>query len=502
MHRILPRGQVDQPLELLGLGRVEQFQCMGTAVDDDHSLRRVAQCLDEGVVVHLAALHDAGAAQLAGEPHRIGRQFAALQRQAALLQLATVEGGLRGRAKHHRTTVMRAERVDHPQRGHQQLARQGLRLVQHDHRTGDIVQLAAARRTHREKTFEELHIGRDDQRRGPVLHGKAQLVLALRIGPFVVDGRMMLQHGITKKTAKNGCSLVDDRSIRNREYDPAMPVAHRVVQRKTQRGQRLAAAGGDGQRKKPRRHRGALPDMRQDIRAQAIDRTALVEPRQMRIEDASPFRQQIGQGRPVAIRPRAVQPGIEGLGIAEIGIDQAGEHHARRDRQIERGRAGPHPRSQLLGYRVEVRLGRRRDFWSDQIAEGIEPAFHAAVGIPAVRQPRMMAQDGIADHLGAGAQPRGRPGAKQRGAGRGMIHPDIVTAKDAIEGRIIFAEIMEEPGHMGRSPQPEGRCAFRSQCRRVFQVMLQQLPVTSILAIARMRVVVHQFHSSPTTATN
>lgn len=81
-----------------------------------------------------------------------------------------------------------------------------------------------------------------------------------------------------------------------------------------------------------------------------------------------------------------------------------------------------------------------------------------------------------------------------------MIHPDIVTAKDAIEGRIIFAEIMEETGHVARSPQPEGRRAFRSQCRRVFQVMHQQLPVTSILAIARMRVVVHQLHSSPTTA--
>ncbi|MCV2449018.1 hypothetical protein E3D03_017295 [Paracoccus sp. DMF] len=225
---------MDEPLEFLGLGRVEQVQCMGAAVDDDHPLWRVAQCLDQGSVVHLAALHDAGAAQFAGEPHRIRRQFAPLQRQAALFQLAAIEGGLRRRAKHHRTAVMRAERVNHPQSGHQQLAWKGLRLVQHNHRAGDIVQLATARGARREKAFEELHIGRDDQRRGPVLHGEAQLVLALRVGPFVVDGRMMLKHRIAEKAAENGRGLVDDRGIGDREDNPAMPITCRVVQRKAQ----------------------------------------------------------------------------------------------------------------------------------------------------------------------------------------------------------------------------------------------------------------------------
>nr|WP_294924905.1 hypothetical protein [uncultured Paracoccus sp.] len=159
MHRILPRGQVDQPIQPGGLRGIEQLQCMGAAVDDDHALRRVAQGTDQRIVVHLAALHDPGAAQFQGQPCRTRGQFATLQRQT-LLQLAAVEGGLGGCAKHHGTAVMRAKRVDHPQGGHQQLARQGLRLVQNDHRTGDIVQLAAARGARGEQAFEELHIGR------------------------------------------------------------------------------------------------------------------------------------------------------------------------------------------------------------------------------------------------------------------------------------------------------------------------------------------------------
>nr|WP_264675547.1 hypothetical protein [Paracoccus kondratievae] len=150
--------------------------------------------------------------------------------------------------------------------------------------------------------------------------------------------------------------------------------------------------------------------MRQDIRAQAIDRTTLVEPRHMRIEGAPPFRQQIGQCRPVAIRLRAVQPGIECLGVTEIRVNQTGKHHARRDRQVKAARGRAHQLSQLPGDRAKIWAGRGRDFRRDRVAEGLKPALHTAVGAMAIRQPGVMAQDGIADHFRNWSQTGRRPG--------------------------------------------------------------------------------------------
>ncbi|RDD68877.1 hypothetical protein DVR11_24485 [Paracoccus versutus] len=56
-----------------------------------------------------------------------------------------------------------------------------------------------------------------------------------------------------------------------------------MVQRKPQRGQRLAAAGGHGQGEQSRRHGRAAPDMGQDIGAQAVDPAIAVELRHMRV---------------------------------------------------------------------------------------------------------------------------------------------------------------------------------------------------------------------------
>nr|WP_233901937.1 hypothetical protein [Paracoccus denitrificans] len=150
--------------------------------------------------------------------------------------------------------------------------------------------------------------------------------------------------------------------------------------------------------------------MDQDLGAQAVDAAILAKSRHMRIEGVSPFRQQIGQGRPVAIRPRAVQSGIECLGVTEIRVNQTGKHHARRDRQVEAARCRAHQLSQFLGDRAKIWAGRGRDFRRDRVAEGLKPALHTAVGAMAIRQPGVMAQDGIADHFRNWSQTGRRPG--------------------------------------------------------------------------------------------
>ena len=94
------------------------------------------------------------------------------------------------------------------------MQRDRLRLVEHDDGLREIVQPAAARRTVRVQALEQLHVGRDDDRRRPVLHGKAQLVARLSaLVVRLVDRGVMLENDfVAEDLAKNRGRLVDHRS--------------------------------------------------------------------------------------------------------------------------------------------------------------------------------------------------------------------------------------------------------------------------------------------------
>ncbi|MDR5655497.1 hypothetical protein RGD00_23105 [Xinfangfangia sp. LG-4] len=352
---------MDRTLQPRGLCGGEQVQRMGAAVDDDEALRRVAEGGDQGGIVHRPAPYDPCAAQVAGQCGRIRRQFPSRKRQAALLQLAAVEGGLRRGAQHHRTAVMRRQPLDHPQRGHQQLAGQALRLVQHDHRPGDVVQLARARGAGGEQAFEQLHIGGDDDGGGPILHRQVQLFARLGPGPFGVDRGVVFQHHVVPEdVAKDLCRLVDDGSVGDRVDDPPMAVPRGMVERETHRGQRLAAPRGHREGEKPRRHGRPGAHPRQDFAPQPVQRARAAEPGHMSVEGRAQAGQQVGQRRPVARGAAAVEPVVERLGLAVVRIHEAGKHHPRQQRQVEPRRTGAQLCQHLGREGGRSRVARRR----------------------------------------------------------------------------------------------------------------------------------------------
>jgi hypothetical protein len=83
------------------------------------------------------------------------------------------------------------------------------------------------------KTFEKLHIRRHHDRRGPIFHGKPQLVARLAFAELLfVDRRMMLQHDIlAKHLAKNQRRLINDRGEGNGVDDPIEPMPLGVFER-------------------------------------------------------------------------------------------------------------------------------------------------------------------------------------------------------------------------------------------------------------------------------
>ena len=92
----------------------------------------------------------------------------------------------RGR-EHNARAVLGAQMRERRQRRYGEVLREALRLVEHDDRVLEIVQLAACRRTIGEQRLQQLDIGRQDDGGVPVFGQQAALAL-LVIGsrPFGV----------------------------------------------------------------------------------------------------------------------------------------------------------------------------------------------------------------------------------------------------------------------------------------------------------------------------
>ena len=131
----------------------------------------------------------------------------------------------------------------------QQVQRQGLRFVQHDHRLRHVVQLAAAAGAGGEKAFEELHRRRYDHRCVPVLRRPAQLADGVASGAAIgfgggrgraqrrlpVEARIMFEHAriVAERVVEDGGGLLNDGGVRDDVDYAAQPVPARMFQPRT-----------------------------------------------------------------------------------------------------------------------------------------------------------------------------------------------------------------------------------------------------------------------------
>lgn len=164
----------------------------------------------------------------------------------------TAQRRLRRRAQQNSNAEMPDQRLQNRQHWPQMRQRQHLRLVQHDHATSDVVQLAAARRIAAEQRLEKLHVRRHHHRALPVFRRKrraARLLLRIEIGMVLED---VFRQLASQRLFQIGRRLLDDAGIRDCDNNALFAPAQRMFQREGERSERLAAAGRHRQREKSR----------------------------------------------------------------------------------------------------------------------------------------------------------------------------------------------------------------------------------------------------------
>ena len=350
---ILARRQVDRSVQPSVAHRAEQRQRMRPAVDDHQTLRGLAQRLDQRRVLHRPRKVQGGAPQGGEQARWIGRQFAVGReretvRKARLAVRPLLPQRWLGRgAEHDADTIVARQLLQHGDARTKQRPGNGLRLVQHQHAAGEVVQFAASRGACGEQALEQLDVGGDDHRRRPILRRETQLVrsgaeflslvaLGLIRRPVQFKGGVVLQHdAIAKDLAKRRRRLIDDRRERNGVDDAPQPVALRMLQREPERGERLAAAGRDGQREDAGRSSGHVANMRQDFGAEGVYRAVGGHGGHMGVETRDKVADNGVQGRPLAIRWRRVARGVESLRCKEVAVDKAREHHPAEQAELE-----------------------------------------------------------------------------------------------------------------------------------------------------------------------
>ena len=418
-------------------------------------------------------------------------------------EVARIERGLGGGAEDDRAAVVAREFVERLRARREQRARQGLRFVEDDDAAGDIVQLAAARGARGEQALEELHIGGDDDRRGPVLHGELELVLVghRAVGvprvrpPLVLDGRMMLQHDlVAQHAAEDRGGLVDDGGERDGVDDPLVAVRLGVVKGEAERGERLAAAGRHRQREEAGRIAGARTHMIEDFGAQAVDRRIRIAHfAHMPVEGIDQTGQEGLQRGPFAVDLASLDPRVELLGILEIGIHEAREDHPSQEGELKRRfRSGLSAPIERAGNRP-VTSGTISDFQT-AIERRFRKAFEAlgqrGEGFALfVGQPGMMPGNRIRDQFGdkpvIGLRCFRQLLHDGRAGGR-MIDPLLGTGEPSLKRRRIFPEIMQQARQQRCFRCAEFGAAAPRSVSHFCEVIGQLLPVGSIQPACRM----------------
>nr|WP_234385100.1 hypothetical protein [Paracidovorax avenae] len=478
---------------------------MAAVVDDAQHLFARPHVAGQGRVVQRAHVAHAHPLQLLEQPRGLGRQFAHARQPA--VERGRLQHGLRRGAEHDAGAVVARQFVDGGDAGLEQLERHGLRLVQHHHAAGNVVQLAALRGPRGEEAFEELHGRGDDDGCVPVLHGQAQLLgglvfLRVALGWLALgEGAVVLQHGgIAQRAqglAEHGGVLLDDAGERNDEDHALQPVADGVVQRESQRGQGLAAARGHGQREQPRGALGALADLAQDVRPQAVDLAGRIAFRRERAQVGVELGAQCGQGRPGRAGGAVVRsaPGleIEALGVDEVGVHQAGKQHARQERHLE-----GLPRQGLLPVLpIELEAGGQRQpggqgnvFFPGGMQRGqvggrdpVRQRRALPLALP-VGQARVVARDAIGHKLPHHAQAL----LGDACAPGGMVHAQGAAAQPRLEGQGVLAQVVQPAHDLGQLLRIEHGGEVTGHAAHGVQVLGQRLPAAFRLAFDGMGV--------------
>ena len=178
--------------------------------------------------------------------------------------------------------------------------------------------------------FKELDGGCYDHRRVPVFGGQplpAFCIIDLLVG---IKGRagVMLDHvGFPQDPAKHFRVLLNDGGIGDHIDDPTHIVFYRVAQRKGQRGDRLAAAGGHGQGINALGTVARVQTALQNLTAAAVQVV-------FRREEACnmPLQPVQKYGKGIVFPARNGTAGHKFLGVQIIRIDQTGIEHPRPER--------------------------------------------------------------------------------------------------------------------------------------------------------------------------
>nr|WP_284540040.1 hypothetical protein [Pleomorphomonas sp. T1.2MG-36] len=494
MDGILAGGEVNDAVKPGLTCLVEKVERVGAAVDDCQGLRPRGKRRDQRAIVHLADKFQPGAAQLLAQHRRVRRQLAPFETEAVRLERLIAERRLRRRAEHHGCAVVVGQFLDGPHDRDQERSRQRLRLVEHDHRTGDVVQFATARRSVREQALEQLHVGGDDDRRVPVLARKLQLVsVGAAFLPFLVERRMVFENSVVAEhLAEDVGRLVDHRREGDGVDDSVEPVGTGMLQREGERGQRLAAAGRHRQGEQALRVTGAGTDMGENVGPQPIDRVVgrrgyLL--RHIGVEAGNEAGQQIGQTRPRAVDGPPFDTSVELLGVLEIGVGEAGKQHAaehgEREAPLAVGIELP-VRSKAFQQRRDV--ARPRRIKTTEIELGEACIERVTVAGP-VGKPGVMAGDGIGHEVGH--QPVD-PGpialADKVGAGQRMLdrRAALEPSEEAL-GRLAY--VMVAPGKKSGALHAEHRRHHTCDASDGIEMVGQRLPITATGVAGGMRVV-------------
>ncbi len=386
---------------------------MGAAVDDGERLHALPERAGQRFVVDLAGILHPHPAEGLVEAGRVGSKlgdFGRLQplggREAVALR-PLLQRRLGGGAEHHRSAIAPRQFLQCRKAGAQQVQRQHLRLVEDDDRAGQPVQLAAFRWPIGEEAFEELHCGCHDHRPIPVLRRKAQaLGFGLVREPVPVEAGVMLQHcvGVFQRRAKHRRRLLDDRDIRDHVDHPLEPVGDGVIEREGERGQRLAAAGGHGQREQAGFVAGLGAHMGEDAGALGVDAALLgrAEGGQMRVKRLA---QLLKRAVPAARALPPLDAGVEGFGFEEIRVHQRREQHPGKEMQAEigeivRGQALKERRKAVDARQVDPLGQVEKGGVLQALAQGCRRAARGSPDPPdPVGQPCMVAGDGIGEEL-------------------------------------------------------------------------------------------------------
>ena len=148
------------------------------------------------------------------------------------------------------------------QRWYRQMLRQALRFIEQHDSVAQVVQLAARRWPVGEQRFEQLHVGREDDRCIPVLRQRATLALgvftstAFGVGLALLHAQpgeaVMFEYVVLGFAGKHepvlARGLLDDAQERNHEHDTLQLMAMGMGEREPQHRERLARTRGCGQR--------------------------------------------------------------------------------------------------------------------------------------------------------------------------------------------------------------------------------------------------------------